>query len=303
MDLFLQRVFDGLADGMIYGALALALVLIYRVTGLVNFAQGEMAMFCTFIVWWITRPDRLLTFLPTGPVNVRMMVGIVLGFGVGFLMGVLFERFIMRPFERRPVLDQAMATMGIFLGLGAMAAFLFSVEPVAMESVFPSGGLAIAGASLTWSTIGLVVVFVCLSLLLRLLFTRTRFGLAMRATTSNAASAQLSGIDVKRTLMIGWGLAGGLGAVAGAMVAPTLFLSTQMMQGVLLYAFAAAVLGGLDSVFGAVVGGVLVGLTQHLVGGYVLGSELQLAAALVVILVVLLIRPQGLFGKLKVERV
>jgi branched-chain amino acid transport system permease protein len=301
MDLLLQRIFDGVGDGMIYGALAVALVLIYRVTGLVNFAQGEMAMFATFIVWWITRPDRFLAFIADP--QWRMAVGIVLGFVIGFVIGVIFERVIIRPFEKRDHLSQAMVTMGLFLSLSALAAFIFSVQPVAMESVFNAGGVPVGGAKLTWSTIGLIVVFVCLSLLLRLLFTRTRLGLAMRATTTNATSAQLSGVNVKRTLMIGWGLAGGVGAVAGAMLAPELFLSPTMMQSVVLYAFAAAILGGLDSVFGALVGGVLVGLTQHLAGGYLFGSDLQLAAALLLILIVLLVRPQGIFGKVKVERV
>lgn len=297
MELLLQRIFDGIADGMIYGALALALVLIYRVTGLVNFAQGEMAMFTTFIVWWIARPDRLFGW------TMPMWLAIIVGAGAGFLMGALIERFVMRPFEDREHLPQAMVTMGIFLGLGAVAAFVFSVQPVAMESVFPAGGFTIGGANLTWSTIGLIIVFVCLSLLVRLLFVKTKIGLAMRATTTNASSAQLSGVNVKRTLMVGWGLAGAVGAVAGAMLAPKLFLSPFMMQAVLLYAFASAILGGLDSALGAVVGGVLVGLTQHLAGGYLVGSELQLASALLLILIVLLVRPQGIFGRLKVERV
>ncbi|WP_236790825.1 branched-chain amino acid ABC transporter permease [Amycolatopsis sp. GM8] len=301
MELLLQRIIDGVGDGMIYGAIALALVLIYRVTGLVNFAQGEMAMFATFIVWWITRPDRFLGFI--GDPQLRMAVGIFLGLGIGFVIGVVCERFIMRPFEKRPYIDQAMVTMGMYLGLSALAAYIFSVQPVAMESVFSAGGIPLGGANLTWSTIGLIVVFTSLSLLLRLLFTRTRFGLAMRATTNNAVSAQLSGINVKRTLMLGWGLASAVGGVAGAMLAPKLFLSPFMMQSVLLYAFAAAILGGLDSVPGAIVGGILVGLTQHLAGGYLFGSELALAAALLLILIVLLVRPQGLFGKVKVERV
>jgi branched-chain amino acid transport system permease protein len=297
MELLLQRIFDGIADGMIYGAIALALVIIYRVTGLVNLAQGEMAMFATFVVWWVARPDRWFGW------DMPMWLAIIVGMGFGFVMGALIERFVMRPFESRDHVSQLMVTVGIFLGLGALATFIFSVNPVAVESVLPDGGLTVGGATLTWSTLGLVVVFVAISLLLRLLFARTKFGLAMRATTSNEVSAQLSGVNVKRTLMLGWGLAGAIGAVAGAMLAPKLFLSPFMMQAVLLYAFAAAVLGGLDSALGAVVGGLIVGLTQHLAGGYLVGSELQLASALVLILVVLLVRPQGLFGKLKVERV
>lgn len=294
VELFLQRVIDGISDGMIYGAVALALVLIYRATGLINFAQGEMAMFVTFIVWTIARPD---TF------GIPMPLAVVIGAAAGFVLGAVLQRLVMRPFESRDHLSQAMVTMGLFLGINSLAAYLFSVQPVKMSSVFGSGTIVVGGVSISWGVVGLVIVFLCLSLALQLLITRTSFGLAMRAATNNPISAQLHGVNVSRTLMIGWGLAGALGAVAGALVAPKLFVSPTMMQAVLLYAFAAAVVGGLDSALGAIVGGVLVGVTQHLAGGYLFGSELQLASALIMILIVLLVRPQGLFGQLKVARV
>ena len=294
MDLFFQRIVDGIADGTIYGAVALALVLIYRSTGLINFAQGEMAMFATFIIWWFVRPDRLGM-----PIGLALVCGAIFG----FFMGAFVERVIMRPFESRDHLSQAMVTMGLFLGLNSLAAYLFSVEPQRLPSLFPSGGVHIGDVSIGWDVLGLIGVVLGLSLLLRLMFTYTRVGLAMRAATSNSVSAQLHGINVKRTLMIGWGLAGAVGAIAGGLLAPALFVSPTMMQAVLLYAFAAAVVGGLDSTFGAIVGGIVVGVTQHLAGGYLVGNELQLSSALALILLVLLIRPQGLFGRVRVERV
>ena len=294
MELLIQRLADGLADGMIYGAIALALVLIYRSTGLVNFAQGEMAMFSTFIVWTLARPDLL---------GLPLIASIGLGAVFGFLLGAGFERLIMRRFKERDHLSQAMVTMGLFLLLNALAAYVFSIQPVSLKSLFPKGSVGIAGASVGYDVLGLVGVFAVLGLALRAMFLHTRMGLAMRAATNNAVSAQLSGINVDRTVMIGWGLAGAMGAVAGALIAPKLFVSPSMMQAALVYAFAAAVLGGLDSALGAIIGGIVMGLTQHLVGGYVVGAELQLASALFVILIVLLVRPQGLFGTVKVERV
>ena len=294
MGLFLQRLIDGVSDGVIYGLVALALVLVYRATGLLNFAQGEMAMFSTFVIWWIASPTHW---------GQPIAVALVGGVAFGAAMGAATERFVIRPFSNRDHLTQGMVTMGLFLGLNALAGYVFSVQPVPLPSALPGGGVEVGSLRISWNTVGLVLVLVILSVLLRLLLLHTKLGLAFRAATSNPESARLSGINVDKALVTGWALAGAVGALAGGLLAPTLFVSPEMMRSVLLYAFAAAIVGGINSAFGATIGGLLVGVTQHLAGGYLVGSQLQTASALVLILGVLLIKPAGLFGRLRTERV
>jgi branched-chain amino acid transport system permease protein len=299
MELLIQRLVDGTSNGFLYGAVALALVLIYRSTGLMNFAQGEMAMFSTFVVWKLA--DQTLGL------GLALVVAIPIGILFAFLLGAVIERVVIRPFEggANNHLRLLIVTLGLFLAINALAGYIFSTDTERLESPFPDGGLNLGGVNISYLEIGTVVVFLLVALLIRQLFMGTKLGLGLRAAAMNPSSSRLVGIDVSRMMMIGWGLASAIGALAAVLVAPVVFVSTNMMATLLLYGFAAAVVGGFESAPGALVGGVLVGLIQSLSAGYLpfIGNQLQLATAFAVILLVLLIRPQGLFGRVPVERV
>jgi branched-chain amino acid transport system permease protein len=289
MHLFLQQVFSGLAAGAIYASLALALVMIYRATELVNFAQGDMAMFSTYIAW---------TLMNAGlPFWAAFAVTLV----VSFLGGLAIERVVIRPVENAPVLAAVVVTLGLLLIFNALAGWLFTYTLQEFPSPFPDRPLF--GALMTTRDLGVIGVTLVMLVLLYAFFRFTPTGLAMRAAAQNPESARLCGIRVGRMLAIGWGLAAAIGATAGIMVAPVLFLDPNMMGGVLLYAFTGALLGGIASPVGAVVGGLIVGVTENLVGTYLVASQLKLTVALALIILVLVFRPDGLFGTAIVRRV
>jgi branched-chain amino acid transport system permease protein len=239
--------------------------------------------------------------------GIGMSIGLAIACGVvfAFLLGAVLERVVIRPFEQSDHLRQTIVTLGLFLAINALAGYVFTTDTERLASPFPQGVLRIRGVNITYSEIGMITVLLVMALLIRQLFMGTRLGLAMRAAAMNPTSSRLSGIDVSKMLMIGWGLSSVIGAIAAVLVAPAVFVSTNMMGTLLLYGFAAAVVGGFESALGALVGGVLVGLVQSLAAGYVsfISNQLQLATAFGLILVVLLIRPQGLFGRTPVERV
>jgi len=289
MHQLLQQIFSGLAAGAIYASLALALVMIYRATDLVNFAQGEMAMFSTYIAWTLVNAG-----LPFWAAFVLTLV-------VSFLGGMTIERIIIRPVENAPVLAAVVVTIGLLLIFNALAGWLFTYTLQEFPSPFPDRTLF--GALMTTRDLGVIGVTLVMLLLLFAFFRFTATGLAMRAAAQNPESARLCGIPVGRMLAIGWGLAAAIGATAGIMVAPVLFLDPNMMGGVLLYAFAGALLGGITSPVGAVVGGLIVGVTENLVGTYLIASQLKLTVALGLIILVLVFRPNGLFGTAIVRRV
>jgi branched-chain amino acid transport system permease protein len=289
--LFLQRVVDGIQNGAIYASLALGIVLIFRATGLLNFAQGEMAMIATFITWSLHS-----TGLP-------IVLAIIVSMAIAFVCGALVERVLIRPVEHSSPLAIVIVTIGLFLALNAIAQLHWGTNGKILANPFPSGELKGGGVHVKETTIGIIIVLVLVAALLYLLFQKTKVGLAMRSVASNSESSQLVGIPVGRVLMLGWGLAGALGALAGALIAPTITaFDANFMQGVLILGFAAATLGGFDSPVGAVVGGLIVGVVESLAGGYI-ASDLKLATAFVLILVVLLVRPNGLFGSAEVTRV
>jgi branched-chain amino acid transport system permease protein len=291
---FLQQVVSGLASGGIYGALALALVLIHRATGVINFAQGEMATFSTYILWTLTQNHGW----PYWPALVfTLAVSFAGGFGV--------HQLVVRPVERGSVLRVVIVTIGLLLLLNGAMTWLWSGEVRNVHSPFPTRTIDIAGVAISIQDLGTIGVSIGVVILLALFFRFTKVGLALRAAATNPAEARLVGVRVPLMLGVGWGLATMLGAVAGALTAPTVFLDPNMMQAVLIYAFAAAVLGGIDSPVGAVVGGLLLGVALNLLGTYVdfVGADLRLPAALAVILAVLLLRPAGLFGQRVVRRV
>jgi len=290
---FLQQVVSGLASGGIYASLALALVLIYRATGVVNFAQGEMAMFTTFVAWSLMNH---MAYLPA----------FVLTLGLAFVGGAAIELAVIRPVQNAPPLTVVIVTIGLLIGINGLARRIWGNEPRTLESPFSTNPVRIGGVAFSWQDLGVIAVSLALVGLLFLFFRYTKVGLALRAAALNPDASRLVGVRVSAMLAIGWGLAAVLGAVAGMMAAPPLGSFDQnLMQPILLYAFAAAVLGGIDSPLGAVLGGLTLGVVVNLVGTYVdfVGAELRLPVALAIILVVLLVRPAGLFGHAAVRRV
>jgi branched-chain amino acid transport system permease protein len=291
---FFQQVVSGLASGGIYASLALALVLIHRATGVINFAQGEMATFSTYILWTLTAnhgwpywPAFLFTLL------------------VSFVGGVAVHQTVVRPVERGSVLRVVIVTIGLLLLINGAMTWIWTGEVRAVESPFPTDTIEIAGVAISVQDLGTIAVTVATVLVLGVFFRFTKVGLGMRAAATNPDESRLVGVRVAWMLGVGWGLAAMLGAIAGMLAAPSVFLDPSMMQPILIYAFAAAVLGGIDSPVGAVVGGLTLGVGLNLLGSYVdfVGADLRLPAALLVILVVLLVRPQGLFGRPEVKRV
>jgi branched-chain amino acid transport system permease protein len=290
MDAFIHQVLAGLATGGIYASVALALVMIYQATHLVNFAQGELAMFCTYLAWTLINagfgywPAFLLTV------------------GLAFVLGVVIERVVIRPVENSPVLAVVVVFIALLVILNSIAGWIYSYTIKTFPSPFPAEPF-FGNKYMSSHEIGAIGVTLVVLLLLYAFFRFTPLGLAMRAAAQNPASAKLVGIRVGWMLALGWGLAAAIGAVAGMMVAPIVFLDPNMMGGILLYAFAAALVGGVDSPGGAVFGGFLVGVLENVLGAFVIGNELKLAVALVLIIGVLVVKPTGFFGKVHVTRV
>jgi branched-chain amino acid transport system permease protein len=292
MERFVQVVVDGVATGSIYAAVALALVLIYRSTGIVNFAQGEMAMFSTFVAWGLYQGG-----VPLG-------LAVLTTLAVSFLAGMVIERAMIRHFEGGDVLTLVIVTLGLFILLNGLAGWIWGFENRGFPSVFGDDSVTLGGVRLSVESLGIVGVLLGVVALLFLLFQRTKIGLAMRAAALSPDSSALVGVRVGHMLMLGWGLAAALGALAGVLVAPRLFLDVNLMGSVLIYAFAAAALGGFDSAIGAVVGGWIIGVSETLAGTYVdfIGADLKILVPLAIIFVVLLVRPSGLFGTREVAR-
>ncbi len=294
MAAFFQQVVSGVASGSVYGALALALVLIHRATGVINFAQGEMATFSTYIAWTLTA-NHGFSYWPAFAVT--LLVSFAGGFGIHLT--------VIRPVERGPQIRVVIITIGLLLLINGLMTWIWSGELRAVQSPFPAGTIDVGGVAISVQDIGTIAVCLGAVVVLWAFFQFTKVGLALRASAVNPDEARLVGVRVPLMLGLGWGLAAVLGAIAGMLTAPSIFLDPNMMQAVLIYAFAAAVLGGIDSPVGAVVGGLLLGVGLNLIGAYVdfVGADLQLPAALLVILVVLLVRPAGLFGKPQVKKV
>ncbi|MEW5863396.1 MAG: branched-chain amino acid ABC transporter permease [Pseudomonadota bacterium] len=293
MEIFIQQVVAGLATGSIYAALALALVMIYEATDVVNFAQGEMAMFATYVCW---------TLLDAG---MPYWAAFFATLAIAFAGGIVIERVVIRPVENAPILTIVIVTIGLLVIFNSLAGWIYSYVQKPFPSPFPKEPIRIGGIVFGAHALGQIAVTLVVLLCIWLFFRFTPLGLAMRAAAQNPVSSRLAGIRVGWMLALGWGLAAMFGAVAGIMVAPVLFLDPNMMGGVQIYAFAAATLGGFTSPLGAVVGGLIVGVVENLVGTYVkfIGTELKLTVALAIIIGVLLVKPSGLFGRAVVRRV
>ncbi len=282
---YAQQVVAGMSTGALYGIVALAIVLIYRSTRLLNFAQGEMAMFSAFLAWSFHQ-------------RLPFSLAFVLALASGFVMGGALERLVVRRVERRGHLNAVMVTLGLFVAINSLALWQWGAEPKRLDSPFGNGVMRVGHVAIAHHNLGVLAVSLGVVLALYLLFERTKLGLAMRATAFDQEASALMGIRVERMLTLGWALAAAMGALAGILVAPVVFVSPSMMSSVLIYAFAAAVLGGLDSPGGAVFGGLFLGVVENLSGTWdPIGSELKMVAAFVSIVLVLLVRPTGLFGR------
>lgn len=289
MNMLLHQVLSGLATGGIYASVALALVMIYQATHLVNFAQGELAMFSTYIAWSLMQAGF--------PYWVAFFATVA----IAFALGVLIERVIVQPVESAPVLSVVIVFIGLLVIFNSLAGWIFSYTIKPFPSPFPAAP-PFGNAYVSSHELGSIGITLVVLALIFVFFRYTPLGLAMRAAAQNPVASRLVGIRVGWMLALGWGLASAIGAIAGIMVAPSVFLEPNMMAGILLYAFAGALLGGIDSPGGAVLGGFLVGVLENVVGT-LLGTELKLTVALVLIVGVLVVRPSGLFGKVLVTRV
>jgi branched-chain amino acid transport system permease protein len=285
----IHQIMSGIATGGIYASVALALVMIYQATHHVNFAQGEMATFSTYIA---------LTFINAGfPYWVAFVFAVVLSFAIG----VAIERILMRPLANAPVLASVGVFVGLLLVINSLSGWFFDYTIKQFPSPFPDHPML--GGFLSGHELGSTCVTLLVLISVYLFFRHTRLGLAMRAAAFNSTSSRLVGVRVGWMLALGWGLAAAIGAVAGCMVAPIVFLDPNMMGGILLYAFAGALLGGIDNPLGAVLGGFAVGVIENLGGAYLVGTELKLTMALVIIVAVLTIKPTGLMGRRVYSRV
>ncbi len=289
MDTLLHQLVSGLMTGAIYGIVALSLVMIFNATNHINFAQGEMAMFSTYVAWML--------------INAGLPYWAAFGATVAlsFVGGMALERMVLRPFRDAPLLSIVVVFVALLLAFNALAGWIWGYvlkkfpSPVSQFST----GTSLIGAH----ELFVVAVTVLMLTVLFLFFRFTRLGLSMRAAAQNPVSARLVGIRVGRMLTLGWGLAAAIGAIAGMLVAPIVFLDPDMMGGILLYAFASALLGGIDSPAGAVLGGLIVGVGENLLGAYVVGNDIKLTVALIVVISVLIVRPRGILGRITVRRV
>jgi branched-chain amino acid transport system permease protein len=297
MSLFFTQLMIGIQNGAIYASLALALVLIFKTTGILNFAQGEMALYSTYLTWYFTQHGLPVWFC------------ILLSVVVSFIGGALIERIVIRPVEKASPLVLVIVTIGMFLAINSIVQVQFGSDQKILPAAYPQNVWRPGGVQISTDLIVLVGALIVECAILYFLLQRTKLGLAVRAVASNSESSRMVGIPVGRMLMFGWGAAAALGAIAGSLVVPAAqggggVLVPSSMQSILVFAFAAAALGGFDSIVGAVVGGMIVGVAQSLTIQYVKSlSDIVLVVPFGIILLVLLFRPAGLFGKPQVERV
>jgi len=292
MSRFLVLTVNGLTQGAIYAAMALALVLIWRATKVINFAQGAMAMFTTYVALFAI--DH----------GAPYWLGFVVALLSGLVLGAIVERVIVRPVESAPPLNVVILTLGLLLFFEALAPMLFGGQIRSFPPAFSIVGLRLGGSQVAFSPFDAFTLASVLAvmILLLLLFQRTNLGLRMRASAFNPEVSRLLGIRVGRMLTLGWALASLVGALAGVLIAPTFLLYPTFMDQVLVYGFTGAVLGGLDSAMGAVIGGLLIGFALSYVGGY-FGSDLETVGALVILIAVLMVRPRGLFSLQRLREV
>lgn len=286
-----QMISSGIALGAIYGLIALGIVMVYKATGILNFAHGEAAMISAFVAFSLTAWGWPLWAVVAG----------TLAFGA--LFGLTIERVVLRPFIGKPLLASAIATLGLFLLFGDMAIWIWGKDTQELPSVFPSAPIDIGGGIVV-SGIDLGIVGVCALLAAALFgfFRFTRLGIAMQATMENPTAARLMGIPIRRIYALSWALSHMIAALAGLLIAPLTFVHSAMMQHALHFAFAAAVLGGIGSMPGALLGGMIIGVTSNLTGAY-LSSQWKDAVPFLVMLAILILRPHGLLARRQIKKV
>lgn len=301
MEQLLQQIASGLASGAIYACVALALVMIFTATDHLNFAQGEMAMFSTYLCWQLLQ------------LGLGFWTALLITAGLSFIIGVLIERIILRPLQGASALSVVVVFIGLLAIFHSLAGAIWSHTIKTFPSPFPE--VAFAGSGIIGAhQIGMVLVTIAMLGALFAFFRFTPLGLAMRAAAQNPVSARLVGVNVDWMLALGWGLAAAIGAVAGAMVAPVVYLEPNMMSSILLYGFAGALVGGISSPGGAVFGGFMVGVLENLVayfgnltektfGFYIIGNGEKLSVALIIVIAILTLKPAGLFGRVITKRV
>ncbi len=308
MELFLQRLVDGLSEGSVYALIALGLVIIYRGTGHLNFAQGEMALFCAYVVYQL------------GEWGIPIGFAVILGMVVGFVIGATAEVALVRPIAKKSPFAVFIVTIGLFQFLNWLDGAIWGGQSLPntgvgskqlqYPSLFPNKPddfVTVFGADIKIQSLGVIGLVLVLTALLFLVFNRTRLGLAMRAVAANTESSKLVGIKTSTVLMASWGIAAAIGALGGVVFAGiNTNVNLGLMFTVFIYASAAATLGGFDSPGGAVIGGLTIGVIQNMTAGYAdewVGQEMKVGVAFLVIVAVLLVKPSGLFGTSKVERV
>jgi branched-chain amino acid transport system permease protein len=278
-----QMIVSGTALGAIYGLVALGIVLVHKSTGILNFAHGEMIMVSTFVA---------LTLLELGTPYWATVLG-TLAFAAVF--GLVVEKVLIQHLIGAPLLATAIVCLGLFLILGDVAVWIWGKDPHLFPTAFPAKPFLVGTVAVSPADLGVIVVCAVLAGAFYLFFRFTKVGIAMQATFDNQVAARLMGIPVSRVFALSWVLATAVGAIAGVLIAPIVFLSFTFMQSPLLYAFAAAVLGGINSLPGALVGGIILGIAGNLVGVYI-SSELKEVLPFFVMLAILIFKPRGLFA-------
>jgi branched-chain amino acid transport system permease protein len=290
VDTFIQLTINGLSNGAILALAALGFVLIYKATGVINFAQGEFLLIAAFVAWFMLVE-----------VGVPWVVGIAVCVLVAIVIGLLVERLILRPMVGEPVISVIMVTIGLAAVLGSLVQIIWGTRPRAFPDFIPSGSVEVLGATVAENRLWAIVIVAVALAAFTLFYTRSRDGIAMRAVADDQQAALVQGISVRRTFALAWALAGVTAVFGGVLVANLIGVSGAVASFGLLV-FPVVIVGGLDSVPGAVVGGAVFGLLSSYTGGY-LGGGLVTVIPDVALLAILLVKPYGLFGQTRIERV
>lgn len=285
-----QMIVSGIALGAIYGLVALGIVLVFKATGVLNFAHGEGVMLSTFVAFTLLKWK-----LPYA-----LVVVLTLAFAAVF--GMVMERLVIRRFVGKPLLVSGIATLGLFLLFGDVAVWIWGKDPFEFPGPFSQKPIMVAGIAISAADLGIVGTAAVLAGALFAFFRFTRLGIAMQACMEHPTAAQLMGIPTRRIYSLAWALSSMIGAVAGLLIAPVTFLHFTMMQHVLHYAFAAAVLGGILSLPGSLIGGIVIGISANLTGAYV-SSAWKEVVPFLVMLAILILRPHGLLARQHVKKV
>jgi branched-chain amino acid transport system permease protein len=290
MNTFIQLTVSGLSNGAILALAALGFVLIYKASGVINFAQGQFLLIGAYVLW-----AAIVEF------GLHWIFGVAIAIAVAIALGISVERLILRPLVGQPIISVIMVTIGLAQVLGALVQIIWGTTPRPFPDFIPSGSVELLGAQVGESRLWAVGLAAVALIAFAVFFRRTRDGVAMRAVADDQQAALVMGISVRRTFALAWALAG-VSAVVGGMLVANLVGVSGAVSGFGLLVFPVVILGGLDSVPGAVVGGAIIGLLTSYTGGYV-GGGLQTVIPYVALVLILLVRPYGLFGQVRIERV